>query len=191
MAVPDLRRAGQGGAANITLPFTIIADAAAISMPIVPSHRRAAGDAAAGHGELAAFGDKHAAAISNIPLSLAAHDIAAGHGELAAAIHVHTAAVGIPKATSWDFTARAAGDDAAGDGVGACAAIRQQCPRVGGIIFAEILEGLCCRVVLQRQVAAVLDLKDAAAAGHLQDVVVEVEGGVTRDGQGAGDLNIV
>ena len=39
--------------------------------------------------------------------------------------------------------------------------------------------------------AAVLDLKDAAAAIlHLQDVVVEVEGGVTRDGQGAGDGHV-
>ena len=191
MAVPDLRRAGQGGVANITIvDIAMIADAAAKSIPIALSHRRAAGDAAAGHGEMAAFSDKHAAAISNIPLSLAADDAAAGHGELAAAIHVHTAAVGIPKATSWDFTARAAGDDAAGDGVGAGAVIRQQRPRVGGIIFAEILEGLCCRVVLQRQVAAVLDLKDAAAAGHLQDVAVQVHGGVTRNGQGGGDGHV-
>ena len=96
MAVPDLRRAGQCGASNITIVgIAIIADAAAHSHPIALSHRRAARDAADGHLECAAFSDKHAAAKSDISLSFAADDITAGHGKFAAALHVHTAAVAI------------------------------------------------------------------------------------------------
>ena len=208
MAVLDLRRAGQGGDA-----ITIIADTATPSSPIRSLRcRRAVGDAATAHVERAPA-NAHPAAMSHIPplcYRRAADDIAAGHIELAAE-NEHAAAPGVKarvrsraaddaaaghgeRAAANVYTAAlvgaAAGDDAAGDGVGACAAIRQQRPRVGGIIFAEILEGLCCRVVLQRQAASALDLKDAAAAGHLQDVVVEVEGGVTRDGQGAGDGHV-
>ena len=128
MAVPDLRRARQGGASNITLPFAIIADAAAISMPIFIGHRRAAHDSAAGHGELATFSDKHAAAKSNISLSFAANDITAGHGELAAAIHIHTAAVAVVVPVC---KARAAVDDTAADGL--CAAAGDQLPQAVSI----------------------------------------------------------
>ena len=210
MAVLDLRRAGQGGDA-----MTIIADTATPSSPILSLRcRRAVGDAATAHVERA-LANAHPAAMSHIPplcYRRAADDIAAGHIELAAE-NEHAAAPGGTarvrsraaddaaaghgeRAAANVYTAAlvgaAAGDDAAGDGVVTSAVIRPPRPQAGGIIFAEILEGLCCRVVLQRQVAAVLDDKDAAAAIlHLQDVVVEVEGGVTCDGQGAGDGHVL
>ena len=188
MAVPDLRRAGQGGATNITSHFAIIADAAAISMPIFISHRRASHDAAAGHGELTAFSDKHAAAKSNIPLSFAAHDAAAGHSEPAAAIHIHTAAVAIVVPVC---KARAAGDDSAPDDL--CAVLLIQYPQAVGIGDKFMFH--IGAAVGQGKGAVAFEAEDAARGfrrlGIAQDVAVQIYRDRTRDPQRAGDGHVL
>ena len=181
MAVTDHRRAGQGGAANITIVgFAIIADAAAKSHPIALSHRCAAGDAAAGHGKRAAFSDKHAAAISNISLGLAADDITAVHGECAAAIHIHTAAVAIAVPVC---NTLAAVDDAAVDSL--YAAVFIQLPQA--VVGDEPV--LHCGVAVDKgQVAAALDPN---VAHHAQDAAVEVKSDSAGDFQGEDGVGVV
>ena len=183
MAVPDLRRAGQGGAPNVTIVvLAIIADAAAKSKPPLIGHRRAADDFASGHVELAAFSDKHAAAFSMIPLSLAAHDIAALHGELAAALHIHAAAVAIVVLVC---KARAAVDNASVDGLCSVGFIQHpQAVSVGGKLMLRIRPA-----VDDGQAAAVSHHN--IAAGHFQHIAVQVDNEVKGHVHAAGVLDIV
>ena len=104
-AFPDLRRAGQSGG-------SLIADTSAHSICAQLSrYRRAARNAAAGHGERAVFSHVHAAALRlhSFYRGSTAHDIAAGHGECAAVIYIHTAAGNCVPVSA----ARAAVDNAA------------------------------------------------------------------------------
>ena len=166
MAVPDLRRAGQGHS-------SFIVDAAAIR---IDSHRRAARDTAAGHVERAAISHEHTAAPrmkGGGSRSHTAHDIAAGHGERAAARHVHAAA----------FFSAAAVDDAALNDL--CAVLLIQHPQtvgVGGELMLRIGSA-----VLDGQVYAVFHLN----AGHFQHIAVQVDNEVKGHVHAAGVLDIV
>ena len=184
MAVTDHRRAGQGGVSNTTIVgFAIIADAAAQSHPIALSHRCAAGDAAAVHGERAAYSNKHAAAISNISLGLAADDITADHGKPAAVVDIHTAAIAIAVPVR---KALAAVDDAAEDGL--CAADFIQLPQT--VVGDEPV--LSCGVaVLQRKVTAAFDVYNAAAAGYFKHIAVNIQRDSAVNGQGGADCNVI
>ena len=166
MAVPDLRRAGQGHS-------SFIVDAAAIR---IDSHRRAARDTAAGHVERAAISHEHTAAPrmkGGGSRSHTAHDIAAGHGELAAARHVHAAA----------FFSAAAVDNAALDGLCSVGFIQHpQSVRVGGELMLRIGSA-----VLDGQVYAFFHLN----AGHFQHIAVQVDNEVKGHVHAAGVLDIV
>ena len=166
MAVPDLRRAGQGHS-------SFIVDAAAIR---IDSHRRAARDTAAGHVERAAISHEHTAAPrmkGGGSRSHTAHDIAAGHGERAAARHVHAAA----------FFSAAAVDDAALNDL--CAVLLIQHPQaviVGGELM--LLLGVA---VDDGQVYAFFHLN----AGHFQHIAVQVDGKVGAHRHGTAVVDVV
>ena len=166
MAVPDLRRAGQGHS-------SFIVDAAAIR---IDSHRRAARDTAAGHVERAAISHEHTAAPrmkGGGSRSHTAHDIAAGHGERAAARHVHAAA----------FFSAAAVDDAALDGLCSVGFIQHpQTVGVGGELMLRIGSA-----VLDGQVYAFFHLN----AGHFQHIAVQVDGKVGAHRHGTAVVNVV
>ena len=169
MAVPDLRRAGQ-------IDGSFIVYAAAIR---ITSHRRAARNTAAGHGERAFFSHEHTAAPRLKGTgSRTAHDIAAVHGERTAALHVHAAAVNrCPDA------ARAAVDDAAVDGL--CAVLfipHPQAVIVGGELMLRIGSA-----VSDGQVYAFFHLN----AVHFQHIAVQVDNEVKGHVHAAGVLDIV
>ena len=170
MTVPDLRRAGQ-------IDGSFIVDTAAIR---ITSHRRAARNTAAGHGERASISHEHTAAPRlKGGGGRTAHDIAALHGELAAALHVHAAAVN----RCPDAAARAAVDDAALDGL--CAVLLIQHPQtvgVGGELMLRIGSA-----VLDGQVYAVFHLN----AGHFQHIAVQVDGKVSGHPHGLAVVNVV
>ena len=137
---------------------------------------RAAGDAAASHGERAVCSDIHAAALSRLSGCGATDDITAVHGELSAAFHIHTAAIfGI-----------ATVDDAAVDGHRAAGA---PLPQTAGV-RRELIRR-CEIAVIKCQVPAVCDLDNAAAAGYFQHVPDEVQGNGAVNGQCGTDRDIV
>ena len=176
-AFPDLCRAGQGGS-------SLIADTAAHSISAQLSrYRRAAGDAAAGHGERAVFSHVHAAAprLHSFYRGSTAHDIAAGHGECAAVIYIHTAAGDYVPVNA----ARAAVDNAAVYGL--CAA---GSPLPKAIVFR--IEVICrCKVaVFQRQMTAVFNLDNAAAAGNFKHIAVNIQCDSAVNCQGGSDRNV-
>ena len=170
MAVPDLRRAGQ-------IDGSFIIYAAAIR---ITSHRRAARNTAAGHGERAFFSHEHTAAPRlKGGGGRTAHDIAAGHGELAAALHVHAAAVN----RCPDAAARAAVDDASVDGLCAVLLIpHPQAVSVGGELMLRIRPA-----VFDGQVYAFFHLN----AVHFQHIAVQVDNEVKGHVHAAGVLDIV
>ena len=170
MTVPDLRRAGQ-------IDGSFIVYAAAIR---ITSHRRAARNTAAGHGERAAAIHIHTAAPRlKGGGSRTAHDIAALHGEPAAAHHVHAAAVNrCPVAA-----ARAAVDNASVDGLCAVLLIpHPQAVSVGGELMLRIGSA-----VLDGQVYAVFHLN----AGHFQHIAVQVDGKVGAHRHGTAVVDVV
>ena len=164
MTVPDLRRAGQ-------IDGSFIVYAAAIR---ITSHRRAARNTAAGHGERASISHEHTAAPRlKGGGGRTAHDIAAGHGELAAALHVHAAA----------FFSAAAVDDAALDGLCAVLLIpHPQAVSVGGELMLRIGSA-----VSDGQVYAFFHLN----AVHFQHIAVQVDNEVKGHVHAAGVLDIV
>ena len=169
MTVPDLRRAGQ-------IDGSFIVYAAAIR---ITSHRRAARNTAAGHGERAFFSHEHTAAPRlKGGGGRTAHDIAAVHGERTAALHVHAAAVNrCPDA------ACAAVDDAAVDGL--CAVLfipHPQAVGVGGELMLRIRPA-----VFDGQVYAVFHLN----AGHFQHIAVQVDGKVGAHRHGTAVVDVV
>ena len=169
MTVPDLRRAGQ-------IDGSFIVYAAAIR---ITSHRRAARNTAAGHGERAFFSHEHTAAPRlKGGGGRTAHDIAAVHGERTAALHVHAAAVNrCPDA------ACAAVDDTAADGLGAVLLIQHpQAVSVGGELMLRIRPA-----VFDGQVYAVFHLN----AGHFQHIAVQVDGKVGAHRHGPAVVNVV
>ena len=170
MTVPDLRRAGQGHGSFIVY-------AAAIRKA---SHRRAARNTAAGHGERAFFSHEHTAAPRlKGGGSRTAHDIAALHGEPAAALHVHAAAVN----RCPDAAARAAVDDAALDGLCSVGFIQHpQAVSVGGKLMLRIGSA-----VLDGQVYAVFHLN----AGHFQHIAVQVDGKIGAHRHGTAVVDVV
>ena len=170
MTVPDLRRAGQ-------IDGSFIVYAAAIR---ITSHRRAARNTAAGHGERAFFSHEHTAAPRlKGGGSRTAHDIAALHGEPAAAHHVHAAAVN----RCPDAAARAAVDNASVDGLCSVGFIQHpQAVIVGGELMLRIGSA-----VLDGQVYAVFHLN----AGHFQHIAVQVDNEVKGHVHAAGVLDIV
>ena len=170
MTVPDLRRAGQGHGSFIVY-------AAAIR---TASHRRAARNTAAGHGERTFFSHEHTAAPRlKGGGSRTAHDIAALHGEPAAAHHVHAAAVN----RCPDAAARAAVDDAALDGLCAVLLI----PHPQAVIVGGELMLLLGGAVDDGQAAAFFHLN----AAHFQHIAVQVDNEVKGHVHAAGVLDIV
>ena len=170
MAVPDLRRAGQ-------IDGSFIIYAAAIR---ITSHRRAARNTAAGHGERAVAIHIHAAAPRlKGGGGRTAHDIAALHGELAAALHVHAAAVN----RCPDAAARAAVDNTTLDGLCSVGFIQHpQAVSVGGELMLRIGSA-----VLDGQVYAVFHLN----AGHFQHIAVQVDGKVGAHRHGTAVVDVV
>ena len=169
MTVPDLRRAGQ-------IDGSFIVYAAAIR---ITSHRRAARNTAAGHGERAFFSHEHTAAPRlKGGGGRTAHDIAALHGERAAALHVHAAAVNrCPDA------ARAAVDNTALDALCSVGFIpHPQAVSVGGKLMLRIGSA-----VSDGQVYAVFHLN----AGHFQHIAVQVDGKVSGHPHGLAVVNVV
>ena len=170
MTVPDLRRAGQ-------IDGSFIVYAAAIR---ITSHRRAARNTAAGHGERAFFSYVHTAAPRlKGGGGRTAHDIAALHGELAAALHVHAAAVN----RCPDAAARAAVDNTTLDGL--CAVLfipHPQAVIVGGELMLRIGSA-----VSDGQVYAFFHLN----AVHFQHIAVQVDGKVSGHPHGLAVVNVV
>ena len=158
--------------------------AAAVCFHTAAAVRNAADDGTSVHGEYAVritALNHHTAACA---VGLTAHDAAAVHGELAAVFNQHTAAVG----RVVHFCTRAAVDDAALDGLRAVGLIQH--PQAVGVGSEFMLRGGVA--VDDCQVAAVLDLKDAAAGdfAHFQRMTVEVNGDCIIDPQGTVKLNV-
>ena len=136
------------------------------------------------HLEAAVFVDEHTAAAAAAALGLngpAAHDAAAPHDK-GTVLHSHTAA----------FFGAAAIDNAAGNGVLARRAVRQQRPQAV-CALSEAPCGFVFRVhrVHHRQLSAAVDHKHAAAAGHFQHMVVQIEDKLARNVQRAFDVDII
>ena len=148
----------------------------------------ASGDAAAGHRELNLFAvlpriNTYTAA----ELCGAADNIAADHGQLPAGCDIHTAATIYCDAERKRIT-RAAGDDAAGDGL--CAACLVQHPQAVGVGRELVYCGGVA--VSQRQIAAALDHNHAAFVCALifEHMTVQVQRHDAVDGQGVADANV-
>ena len=117
----------------------------------------------------------------------AADNIAAGHGQLPAGCDIHTAATIYCAADEMKRIARAAGDNAAGDGL--CAACLVQHPQFA-IRHEFVLGGGVA--VGQRQIAAALDHNHAAIVCALvfEHMTVQVQRHGAVDSQGTADANV-
>ena len=120
-------------------------------------------------------------------IGYAADDIAAVHGECAAADD-HAAA--FHPVGEEDPAARAACDDATIDGL--CTAVVQH-PRFCAVNLEFVLRrGIAVdKGQVAGDAALIIEDNNAAAAGHFQNIAVEIEGDLAEDGQGAADVDIL
>ena len=118
----------------------------------------------------------------------AADNIAAGHGQLPAGCDIHTAATIYCAADEMKRIARAAGDNAAGDGL--CAACLVQHPQFA--IRIEFVREITRIAVLDSQLPAALDHNHAAIVCALvfEHMTVQIQRHGAVDGQGSADANV-